>query len=131
MCVLFRKKTGCFLIYDCLKPNLFLNSVPEGDVEQSRAHILSDEPEDIHRANHPCNQHHGKEENIPVIPLLRGFACRGFSYPGSARVWRQTVLLTCGQKGSSLLPCHGAYVVHLPSSHPLGILSFHTITRSR
>lgn len=66
------------------------------------------------------------------MPLYQhGFAFHGLGYSGSARVWKQTILLRYGQKVSSLMLCHGAYVTDLTSSHHVVILSFHMITRSR
>ncbi|XP_044891568.1 forkhead box protein J3 isoform X7 [Felis catus] len=56
-----------------------------------------------------------------------------FSYPWSAVFLKQMILLlTYRQKVSgSLMLCHNAYVIHLTSSHHIGILSSHIIAGRR
>ena len=87
--------------------------------------------------NFPCTEPQLKvwvQITRAVIPFC-GFVFLGFNYPLSPvvwKLWKQVVLLTFGQKAnSSPMLYHNAYVIHLTSSHHIGILSSHIITRSR
>lgn len=65
--------------------------------------------------------------------LICGFAFRGFSYLQSTTVQKQMILLLMnGQKVSSgLMLCHNAYIIHLTTSHHVGILSFYIIMKRK
>ncbi|CAD7678120.1 unnamed protein product [Nyctereutes procyonoides] len=54
-------------------------------------------------------------------------------YPWSTTIPKQMAFLLIYQQkvNSSLTLCHNAYVIHLTSSHYLGILSSHIIPRKR
>lgn len=59
------------------------------------------------------------------------FAFHSFSHLWSTIPWRQMILLLmyCQQVKNSLRLQHSTYIIHLTSSHHVGILSSHIITR--
>lgn len=65
------------------------------------------------------------------LPLNHSFAFCGFRYPQSTRVQKQmSLLLTdCQNVSSSLTLSHNIRVTPLASSHHVGMLASHLITR--
>lgn len=63
---------------------------------------------------------------INVHPWFAFLVC----YLWSAVIWKQVILLECGEKvNGSLMLLHAACIIHLPTSHPIGYLSSPIITR--
>lgn len=65
-----------------------------------------------------------------VVPLILSFTLHSFSYPWSPAVQKQMVLLMNPQKANNSLTLHpNVYIIHLTSSHHVGILSSHITAR--
>lgn len=68
-----------------------------------------------------------------VVPPYPRFSFLQFQLPAVSCVLRQMMLLLmkCQKVSGSLVLSRSAYVIHLTSSHHVGILSSHIITRGR
>ena len=64
-----------------------------------------------------------------VLALTFSFTFHGFSYLLLTAEWKKMILLMHGQKvKSGLMLCHNSYIMHITSSHHIGISSSHIIT---